>query len=90
MTTIWKYQLAIVDAQRVEMPEGAEILTAQFQGGVLCLWAMVDSDRPTTDRVIEIFGTGNPIPPFVGVRKLIATAQQPNYPLVWHVFESIL
>lgn len=90
MKTIWKYQIAIVDAQRVEMPEGAEILTAQFQDGFLCLWAMVDSSKQAKERVIEIFGTGNPIPPFVGVRSFIATAQQPNYPLVWHVFESVL
>lgn len=90
-TTIWKFSLEITDAQRIDMPEGAEILTAQFQGEILCLWALVDADKPKQERVIEVFGTGNPIWVDMGVsRKFIATAQMPNMPLVWHVFESTL
>jgi hypothetical protein len=89
--TIYKYRLEITDAQRVKMPEDAEILTAQFQGEDLCLWAVVDTDRPIRERVIEIFGTGNPMWVDMGVhRKFIATAQRPNMPPVWHVFESML
>lgn len=41
MKTIWKFELKVGDKQTVEMPEGAEILTAQFQGDTLCLWALV-------------------------------------------------
>jgi len=37
--TTWKYPLEITDEQNLMMPEGAEILTAQMQGGTLCLWA---------------------------------------------------
>lgn len=89
--TIWKFPLEITDAQRIKMPQGAEILTAQFQGETLCLWALVNPERPTNERVIEIFGTGNPVWVDMGVsRKFIATAQQPDTPLVWHVFESML
>lgn len=88
--TIWKFPLKITDAQTVAMPEGAEILSAQFQDETLCLWAMVDSSKPQTERVIEIFGTGNPVWVDMGVsRKFIATAKMPNMPLVWHVFESL-
>lgn len=90
MKTIWKFQLAITDAQCIDMPEGAEILTAQFQSGALCLWALVDSLNQKRPRTIEIFGTGNPISEFIGTRRFIATAQMPNLPLVWHLFESIL
>lgn len=87
MQAIWKFPLTITDAQTVAIPEGAEILTAQMQGGISCLWAIVKDDAPTTDRVIEIFGTGNPMWADMGVsRKYIATVQQG--PLVWHVFES--
>lgn len=90
MKTIWKFPLRITDAQTIEMPDGAEILTAQFQGDELCLWVMVDSEKPKRERVIEIFGTGNPIWVDMGVqRKFIATAQQPDMPLVWHIFESL-
>jgi hypothetical protein len=90
MQTIWKFPVRATDAQTVSMPEGAEILTAQFQGETLCLWAMVDSEKPKQERVIEIFGTGNPVWVDMGVqRKFIATAQMPTMPLVWHVFESL-
>lgn len=88
--TIWKYRLQVTDIQPVNMPEGAEILSVQFQGCLLCLWALVNAARPTTERVIEIFGTGNPVYCDMGIeRKFIATAQQPDLPLVWHVFERL-
>ena len=32
--TIYKYSLKITDRQKVEMPYGAGILTAQMQGGI--------------------------------------------------------
>lgn len=88
MKTIWKYQLETTDCQSIEMPKGAQILTAQFQGSFFCLWVLVNSLNVPEKRFIEIFGTGNPIPQDIGLgRKYIATAQQPLMPLVWHVFE---
>ena len=90
MKTIWKFPIEITDVQPVNMPQGAEILSAQMQGGQLCLWALVDSEKLTTERVIEVFGTGNPIHVDMGVgRKFIATAQTAQMPLVWHVFERL-
>lgn len=87
MKTIWKYPLDLQDKQTVMMPEGAEILTVQMQGAA-CLWALVDSRNVLTDRVIEIFGTGNPMHSDMGVeRRYIGTIQQP--PFVWHVFERV-
>lgn len=51
--------------------------------------AIVKDDAPLVDRVIEIFGTGNPMWVDMGVsRKYIGTFQQP--PFVWHVFEAEL
>ncbi len=88
MKTIWKFSIEIDDRQTVEMPRDAEILTAQFQGGHLCLWALVDANEMPDKRTIEVFGTGNPVRVDMGVeRKYIATAQEPSRPLVWHVFE---
>ncbi len=90
MKTIWKFTLRETDIQSVKMPRGAEVLTAQFQGDILCLWAIVDPAKPTDERTFEIFGTGNPFPIGMGVdRKFIATVQEPNRPLVWHVFERL-
>jgi hypothetical protein len=84
--TIYKYPLAITDQQTIEMPAGADILTAQFQYGTLCLWATVDTDNQLTPRHIRIIGTGNPIPDHT--LAFIGTAQMPTASLVWHVFED--
>lgn len=88
MKTIWKFRLSITSPQRVEMPEGAEILTVQSQDGIACLWAMVDIQNANVPRYIEIHGTGNSIHESMAVnRKYIGTFQQP--PFVWHVFERL-
>ena len=83
--TTWKYPLEITDEQNLMMPEGAEILTAQIQGGTLCLWALVNPAAPKQRRTIEILGTGNPAPDVE--RKYISTAQMAGGSLIWHVFE---
>lgn len=84
---IWKFPINIIDEQEVEMPHGAEILSAQMQGEELCLWALVSPACNKTSRTIEIFGTGNPITP--ATRKFIGTAQMFGGRLVWHVFERL-
>jgi len=89
MKTIWKFPLRVTDSQRIEMPRGAEILTAQTQNGQGYLWALVDPEAVDTEmRTIEIHGTGNPI--LEGnnrERRYVATFQQLAF--VWHVFERI-
>lgn len=89
--TIWKYPLEIVDRQLVAMPIEATILSVDNQHGTVCLWAMVDPTTslpqlplPLTNRVIEIFGTGHPMPE--GQREFIGTVIMGA--LVWHVFEG--
>ena len=84
MKQIWRFPLGIVDAQNVDMPEGARILTVQQQGACLCLWAIVDPDAAPRPRRILIAGTGHPC--FDGLR-YISTAQTAAGRLVWHVFE---
>jgi len=89
MKKIFKYPLEITDTQFVELPLGAEILTAQMQGDQLCLWAMVNTspDAITKNRRIEIIGTGNPVP--TGDLKYISTFQVYGGGLIFHVFENI-
>lgn len=85
---IWKYQLEITDDQVISMPTGAEILTVQMQNGKPCLWALVDPNEETkTYRLIQIYGTGNPIPD--GNRRYISTIQIFNGDLIFHVFERV-
>ena len=88
MRTIWKYTLNITDRQTVSMPVFAEILTVQMQGGSLCLWAIVESDRNLEQREFLIFGTGNPIPEQFCLHQHIGTVQVGGGVLVWHVFEA--
>jgi hypothetical protein len=87
--TIHKYPLTITDRQQVLMPPGAQILTAQFQNDQLCLWALVEHERPTEKRAIRIAGTGHLIS--TETLRYIATVQSiqgPTKGLVLHVFEE--
>jgi hypothetical protein len=81
---IFKYPLAIVHEQTIEMPKHSKILCVQMQGGVLCLWAAVNPDALMEKRIISIVGTGNPTS--VNLDGYIGTVQQGYY--VWHIFEG--
>lgn len=56
--TIFKYPLQIDSMQRVKMPEGAEILCAQVQRGVPCVWVKADESRPMVHRLFALHPTG--------------------------------
>jgi len=87
MNTIWKFELEIVDEQVIAMPEFASILCAQEQGGKLCLWAKVVTDKKLENRVIRIIGTGNPVHDADQMVGYIDTVQIGKF--VWHVFEKL-
>jgi len=89
MSAVWKYPLAVTDVQEVEMPAGAEILSAQVQDETLCLWALVVPGWEEEPRRIRIVGTGNPFDHETGV-KFIGTVQMHSGLLVWHVFEELV
>ena len=82
--TIHKFSLRDVEDQLIELPIGAKILDAQFQRGVLCLWALVDPTAPKEGRWFRVSGTGHTV---LDEERLthIATAQLDT--LVFHVFE---
>lgn len=84
--TIWKYELPITDRVTLDLPVGAWALTVQEQGGVLCLWAAVNTAARTERRTFLIAGTGNPFD--AGGLGYIGTAQMSSG-LVWHVFELV-
>ena len=82
--TIHKYPLTERITQLM-LPYGAQILTAQTQSGIVCLWALMDPARATQRREIEIVGTGWPMD--AAERRYIGTVQQEVF--VWHVFERV-
>lgn len=90
MKKIYKYPIAVDDTQAVKMPEGAEILTVQLQGGFPCLWALVDTEKPIKEFYIKTFGTGHEVPETGYERKYIGTYQLEGGALVFHVFQTIL
>lgn len=80
--TIWKYPFQIDDEFEIEMPEGAQVLTAQVQGSTPCLWALVNPEAPKTKRKFFVYGTGHEINE-EGVA-YIGSIQMNGF--VWHVF----
>lgn len=73
--------------QTVRMPRGADILTAQMQGGELVIWAKVYPDHTLEDRVIETFGTGAEMPALKpGQQRIYIGTFQMDW-FVGHIFE---
>jgi len=87
MRRIWKWKLERTDAQILDLPKGAEILTVQVQNDIPQLWAMVDDSVTETERRhIAMYGTDHPIYSKHG--KYIGTIQLYSGKLVFHVFEE--
>lgn len=88
MRTIWKYALDDHSSRsRFDMPEGAELLHVQAQGGAACVWALVDPSKPPTPRGVVLFGTGHDIPDWPLPGPYIGTFQ--TGPFVFHAFEDL-
>ena len=80
---IYKYTLAMADEQVIDMPFGAEILSAQMQNEQLCMWALVSPNHRDEAVTLCVVGTGNPFPD-ARQCKFVATVQ--DKPFVWHIF----
>lgn len=64
MITIWKYSLQSerTGTNVIKMREGAHVISVQIQHGDVCLWAIVDTDKPDEERKFYIVFTGQEIP----------------------------
>lgn len=87
MKKIFKYPIQTTDRQVLQMPAGAEILCVQIQNNIPCIWALVDERYSNTERVIFVFGTGNPIEVHPSL-KYIGTYQLQGGAFIGHVFEQ--
>jgi hypothetical protein len=83
--TIHKYPLELGEETAVALPEGAEVLCVQTQGGVPQLWVAVDPEARLIPRRFRVRGTGHPLGQ---VGKYIGTFQMADGKLVFHVFED--
>jgi hypothetical protein len=87
MKTVFKYTLDLTDDQIVQMPAGSTALHVKEQNGELCIWALVDPDKPTCSRRFFVHGTGHTLHP--GALDYIGTAHLHNGGIVLHVFEGV-
>lgn len=85
MKSIWKVNLAVADQQLVHLPEGAEVLSVQVQGGVPTVWFKCDTEREPVGRTFFMYGTGHQLPEEPG--RFIGTFQLHGGALVFHLFE---
>lgn len=84
MKVIYKYPLSDWSAT-IEMPQGAQVLTAQLQGDKTFIWALVDTDKPKEERTFATIGTGHDAGKYNGELIYINTIFQSGF--VWHIFE---
>lgn len=86
MRTIYKFPLAVTDEQQIEMPRGSRFLGVETQGGVLYLWAIVETENPRYRHAFYVVGTGNPLPVDAVESTYLGTVDEG--PFVWHVFDG--
>lgn len=86
MTTVYKYHIKH-GLNQLNLPFGAQILTAQIQLNQLVLWALVDPSKPTTQRKLIVEGTGQPIQWAASQLTYISTFQLYGGAEIYHVFE---
>ena len=73
-----------VGANKIEMPEGSSILTAQMQRDQIVLWTIGSIGYGSTERrLIGVVGTGSDLEDDVGT--YVATVQEGSF--VWHVLD---
>lgn len=85
MKTIHKFGLEI-GSNSLDLPDGAQVLTAQEQGGRIQMWVLVNPEvKHLQHRKFHVYGTGDTLP--VNPGRYIATVQRGW--TVWHVFEEV-
>jgi hypothetical protein len=83
---IFKYPLKFTKSQSLTLPKDSEILSAQIQDDMICLWAAVTDELATEERTFKIFPTGHSFGD-IDKHAFINTVQAG--PLVWHIFEEL-
>ena len=85
MIVIHKYPFNIADRIEIPMHAGATVLHVAEQGGMSCLWAIVDTARPIVDHKFRIYGTGHEVD---RSEHGVYVATWFAGPFVWHLFEA--
>jgi hypothetical protein len=83
---IYKYPITPAARFVLDLPEGAEVLDAQVQHGVVCLWAKVNPDLPKRQVRFALVGTGHDAPEHADY---ISTFQLHGGEFVFHLFQEV-
>jgi hypothetical protein len=86
MRTIHKYPLLVQKVQSVLTHEDAQIIHVAAQGDAVCIWAIVDTDKPPAVIRIGAFSSGVEIPDGM---EHFGTALLHEGSTVVHVFQEV-
>ena len=81
--TIYKIPIDL-DTSGFHLPGGERVLSVQYQGDQLSLWAECDPEKPPKLVEICVIGTGHPCPD--EKFSYFDTVLDPIGPLVWHIY----
>ena len=83
---VLRFPMLLVDEQRIQIQQGAELLTVYMGHDYPCIWARVDTDAPTVIRRFLVRGDGQASP---GLETAyVGTFQVAGGRLVFHVFDG--
>ena len=87
MKTVYKYTIGqIADSVTLSLPIGAQPLCVNLQRGIICLWAIVDTEEVQKEDVTVVcVGTGHPMDDHLDY-KYLGTILVANDALVLHYF----
>lgn len=71
---IWKYQMPVSEKFEMKLPKGAQIIRMAGEGGMLWLWAVVDTSAPDEVRVFEAFKAGGTMPDDMSMHEFVGMA----------------
>jgi hypothetical protein len=86
---IFKYQMPVLEQFTMDLPQGAEIIRMEDQGGMFWMWAVVNTDAPTEKRYFRAFKTGAKIPDDVELKYVGFCAVFVQMELGLYIFEEV-
>jgi hypothetical protein len=85
MRVMWKFPFDVAPRFSVQMPAVHRVCAVQLQGGVPCMWVLVDHASAVETVWFRVVGTGHQFD--LDGLGFVGTFQQA--PFVWHLFEEV-
>lgn len=86
---IFKYQMPVLETFTMKLPQGAEIIRMQDQGGMFWLWAVVRTDVPDEERKFHAYKCGGKIPDDLNLKYVGFCAVFVQQELGLYIFEEV-